>query len=415
MFLNLIYRLKAFHLTIPGCRWFCLLHKKCSFPHIHPWGGCKRDFMKDVIIIGGGLAGLVNAIQLASAGLETLVIEKKTYPFHRVCGEYISNEVLPFLQSIGADPSCLEPSRISKLQVSSASGNMLELPLEMGGFGVSRFALDNFLYSVALSKGVEFRMNTAATDIKSDEGRFYVLHSGSEVEEAPLVIGSFGKRSNMDRQLGRKFFQRRSPYIAVKYHIRADFPEDTIALHNFKDGYCGISKVEGDRYCLCYLSGRENLRSCGTIDDLQHKVLFRNPYLEALFQDSEFLYEEPLVINEISFEPKSIVEDHILMAGDAAGMIAPLCGNGMAMAIHSAKILSALIIRHYRRQGFDRSMLESSYEYEWKKMFAARLFIGRSVQRLFGGEYLTDLTVRMLKKAPPLGKWIVRQTHGQIF
>ncbi|HEY8402472.1 MAG TPA: FAD-dependent oxidoreductase, partial [Cytophagaceae bacterium] len=45
---------------------------------------------REVIIIGGGLAGLVNAVILADAGLDVLVIEKKVYPFHRVCGEYIS-------------------------------------------------------------------------------------------------------------------------------------------------------------------------------------------------------------------------------------------------------------------------------------------------------------------------------------
>lgn len=54
--------------------------------------------MKDVIIIGGGLAGLVNAICMARAGLDVLLVEKRHYPYHKVCGEYISNEVVPFLQ-----------------------------------------------------------------------------------------------------------------------------------------------------------------------------------------------------------------------------------------------------------------------------------------------------------------------------
>ena len=56
------------------------------------------------------------------------------------------------------------------------------------------------------------------------------------------------------------------------------------------------------------------------------------------------LFEKPEVINEITFEKQDPVSNHILMCGDAAGMITPLCGNGMAMAIHSAKILSGLII-----------------------------------------------------------------------
>ena len=54
--------------------------------------------VKDIIIIGGGLAGLTSAIQLARAGLSVLLLEKHSYPLHKVCGEYVSNEVRPFLE-----------------------------------------------------------------------------------------------------------------------------------------------------------------------------------------------------------------------------------------------------------------------------------------------------------------------------
>src|SRR5690606_28139952 len=153
--------------------------------------------------------------------------------------------------------------------------------------------------------------------------------------------------SNLDRQLNRKFFFKRSPYIGVKYHIRTDFPSDLIALHNFKDGYCGISKIEDDQYCLCYLSSRSNLKDHGNIKEMEENVLFRNNNLKYIFENSDFLYNKSEVINEICFEKKEAVYDHLLFCGDAAGMISPLCGNGMAMAIHSAKILSELISRHF--------------------------------------------------------------------
>jgi len=58
----------------------------------------------DIVIIGGGLAGLVNAIHLSKAGLKVLLIEKNEYPKHKVCGEYISNEVLSYLAYLGINP-----------------------------------------------------------------------------------------------------------------------------------------------------------------------------------------------------------------------------------------------------------------------------------------------------------------------
>src|ERR1043165_1990412 len=93
----------------------------------------------DAIIVGGGLAGLVSAIELSRAGYRVLVLEKKQYPFHKVCGEYVSNEVLGYLQSLGFDPHAFGASRIAKLRVSTPSGKNMRAPLQPGGFGLSRY------------------------------------------------------------------------------------------------------------------------------------------------------------------------------------------------------------------------------------------------------------------------------------
>ncbi|HXA02153.1 MAG TPA: NAD(P)/FAD-dependent oxidoreductase, partial [Cytophagaceae bacterium] len=326
------------------------------------------ETQKDIVIIGGGLAGLVNAIRLSSAGLNVLLIEKKSYPFHRVCGEYISNEALPFLNSIGADVSGLKPSAINRLLISTPSGSIVEAELGMGGFGLSRYKLDHHLYRLALSKGVEFRLNTQAIDIKCKNKRFTTFLTDGQEIKSNLVIGSFGKRSNLDRTLKRDFFYKRSPYIGVKYHIRAKLPSDQIALHNFKQGYCGISRIEDDKYCMCYLSSRENIQQHGNIAAMEGKILWKNPYLKDIFNKAEFLYEKPEVINEVSFEKKGPVENHILMSGDSAGMITPLCGNGMAMAIHSAKILSEIILDNYHNKNFDLAAIEKAYTEQWNDM-----------------------------------------------
>jgi len=70
-----------------------------------------------------------------------------------------------------------------------------------------------------------------------------------------------------------------------------------------------MSAIEADRYCLCYLTTRENVRTYGSIPAMEQAVLFRNPHLKQLFKEAEFLYEKPEVINEISFAPKQAVEN----------------------------------------------------------------------------------------------------------
>ncbi len=371
--------------------------------------------MRDIIIIGGGLAGLVNAIQLSSAGLNVLLIEKNEYPFHKVCGEYISNEVKPFLTSIGAAIETLNPSRIHRLSVSSPYGTTLNASLKMGAFGISRYALDFHLYQLALAKGCQILLNTQVQEVHFQEDFFTVTLSDGTKENARIVLGAYGKRSAIDRQLNRKFFFQRSPYIGVKYHIKTDFDRDRIALHNFKNGYCGISAIEKDLYCFCYLTTRENLKKYGSIPEMEKNILHKNPYLKELFLNSEFVYPKPEVINEISFAKKNTVENHVLFSGDTAGMIAPLCGNGMSMAIHSAKLLSDSIIRHYKPASFSRRALEAEYAQNWNTSFSKRLWVGRQIQQVFGQELMTEAVVRTLKTFPSLTQWIVSQTHGDEF
>lgn len=369
-----------------------------------------------IIIIGGGLAGLTNAILLVKADFDVTLIERKRYPFHRVCGEYVSNEVLPLLKNIGLNIADFGASQISKLVVSSPNGKTLKADLDLGAFGISRYQLDFELYKIASALGVKFLEDTKVLDIRFSDEKFEV-QTNEKTLITDLVIGAFGKRSNLDQKLNRKFFYQRSPYVGVKYHIKTDFPEDTIQLDNFKGGYCGLNKIENDIYCLCYLAENKYLKEFGSIAGMEENIVKQNPHLKHIFNNSSFIWDKPETINEISFKQKSLIENHVLMCGDTAGMIAPLCGNGMAIAIHSAKILSGTIIKNCSESinPERRKLLAQNYQQVWSAEFAFRLKTGRAIQRLFGHNFLTQMAIAGLKIFPSLAQQIVKKTHGQPF
>jgi flavin-dependent dehydrogenase len=147
---------------------------------------------------------------------------------------------------------------------------------------------------------------------------------------------------------------------------------------------------------------------------MEENILSQNPYLKDIFQNADFLFDQPETINEISFETKKPVENHILMSGDAAGMITPLCGNGMAMAIHSSKILSELLIRYCSGQ-ISRMELEGIYTELWSQQFKRRLWVGRQLQNLFGSSLMSNLAVILAKQLKPIGNYLISKTHGQPF
>ena len=372
----------------------------------------------DVAIIGGGLAGLCLSIQLSRAGYSVVLFEKERYPFHKVCGEYISFESWNFLEDLGIPLSDWNLPLIKKLQVTTPSGAMLEEDLPLGGFGLSRFKLDAALAAVSRTTGTLVMEETKVTDVVFTDKIFTVSASGQRFE-AKIVCGTFGKRSNLDIKWKRRFTRKKGSglnnYIGVKYHLRIEQPEQLIALHNFSLGYCGISLVEDNIHCLCYLTAAKNLQRCGnSISQLEKEILRTNPHLDRIFATAEFLFAQPLTISQVSFEKKSQVEDHVLLIGDAAGMITPLCGNGMSIAMHGSKI-AYVCIDLFLQGKIARHELEQEYTDRWHRTFHRRLQTGRMIQRFFGRELLTDLLIATLRPFPRIISWLISKTHGQPF
>ena len=366
----------------------------------------------DVIVIGGGLAGLCNAIHLSKLGKKVLLIEKNEYPKHKVCGEYISNEVLPYLDFLEVNPFDFGAVRINKFQLSTTKSNIISAKLPLGGFGISRYTLDLVLSEKAKENGVMILQDTVL-DVTFLKDFFQVETKDNNIFTSKITIGAFGKRSLLDVKMGRNFIQKKSPYLGVKIHVKGDFKEDLVALHNFKGGYCGVSKVENNAINLCYITNYATFKQYKNIEDFQEQVVFKNNYLKEIFHSSEALFEKPLSISQISFETKKPVENHILMCGDSAGMIHPLCGNGMSMAIQSAQLASKLILNYFNGEIETRKELEKQYIRQWNRKFSLRLKAGHFIAMLFRKDTIASVLLQILKKLPFLLPIIIKQTHGK--
>jgi flavin-dependent dehydrogenase len=367
----------------------------------------------DVLIVGGGLAGLSSAIHLSKQGLTILVIEKNSYPKHKVCGEYISNEVVPYLEFLGVDVFKLGAKKINKFQLSTTKSKLISTNLPLGGFGISRFCLDDAMAKKALEKGVEI-LQDSVESIDFSNDIFFVETKNNTQFQAKMVIGAYGKRSSLDVKLKRSFIKNKSPYLAVKTHVKGNFPEDLVALHNFEGGYCGVSKVENDSINLCYITNFKVFKKYKDIDEFQQKVLFKNQYLKSIFSETKPVFVQPLTISQISFEAKKPIENHVIMCGDTAALIHPLCGNGMSMAIRSAQIASVLIIKFFNEEITSRDALEKQYLRAWNKAFKSRLKTGHIVANLFNQPKLSEFLMQGLKWFPGILPHIIKRTHGKL-
>jgi flavin-dependent dehydrogenase len=211
----------------------------------------------------------------------------------------------------------------------------------------------------------------------------------------------------------RDFIQKKTPFLGIKAHYKGDFPENAVGLHNFEGGYCGISKVETDLVNVCYIADYKSFKKHKNIDEFQEKVLGKNKYLKEVFEKYEMTFEKPLTISQVSFSSKQPVENHILMCGDSAGMIHPLAGNGMSMAIRAGQMASLRILKYKSGEIKSRLELEKEYTDVWDKEFSSRLKSGHIIARIFRLGLFSEIIMLFLRIFPFILPLVIKRTHGK--
>lgn len=310
---------------------------------------------KEICIVGGGLAGLSLAILAAKDGWKVHLLEKNTYPRQKVCGEYISMESYAFLASLGLQLAEINPPQINQFVLTTTHGLKAKTHLQTGGFGLSRWFLDEALYKIAVQQGVLVSCNTKVTAVNQTSFGFEVVLQNGETMHYPLVVGAFGRISGLQPNA------QKNAFIGVKYHVANGPNENQIEIHQFKGGYCGISKVENNAFNLCYLTEAASFKKYkGNIDLFEKEVLYANPFLKERLQSKRL--SQPVITSQIQFGTSNSTTQNYPLLGDAAGFIPPLTGNGMSLAFRSAsEIFKAL--QTFESKGFTKDIVQKNNRY----------------------------------------------------
>jgi menaquinone-9 beta-reductase len=364
-----------------------------------------------ILIIGAGLAGLSLSIELAKAGIAVTVIEKKDFPYHKVCGEYISNESYNYLLKLGVPLANISITHISKLQISNSNNNIVQAKLPLGGFGISRYCLDAELAKIARQVGVKLITNCTYYNY-TKENEIYTIETSQGKLQASLLIAANGKYNLKNLAA---IPNEKEKYIGVKYHLQLpQFNKEFINLYCFKDGYAGISGIEDNKYCFCYLVKAKYLKLYGSIPAVEKNLLYTNKQLATILSTAEALPNFPVSITNIYFGKKTVVQNDIIYLGDAAGAIPPFAGNGMSIALRSSSILAPLLIQYVNNK-IDKQSLHKQYTKAWNQHFSRRINNGKLLQYLFFKPALSFIGINLFKLLKPLQSFIISKTHGKPF
>jgi flavin-dependent dehydrogenase len=368
----------------------------------------------DAIAIGAGLSGCSAAIQIAKLGYRVLLLEQSHYPMHKLCGEFLSVEVtesfehlgiMEQVRKVGAQP-------IHRAYLTSSGGASFRSKLPSTAMGLSRYQLDLMLFQRAQAVNVTCIDNTKVTGVTGNLAEGFTVNTTKGEFSGRLVLGAFGKRSSLDRTLNRSFMQKRSPWVAYKGHFTGVDIADVIELHSFPNGYCGLSQIETGEINVCWIAHERVMK------ELMHpeldipESLAKNPVLADRFHNMQRVSPSLQGLSQISFALKENFYNDICMIGDTAGMITPLCGDGMAMALRSAEIAVPLVSQFLEHQ-ISEIAFKQQYAIAWRKEFQTRLQLGRIMHNCFVQPPLANMGVSLCQIAPALGNWIIGATRGK--
>ncbi len=379
--------------------------------------------MFDAAITGGGLAGCHAAITLAQRGRRVVLLEAKAYPHAKVCGEFLSPECVALFSETGFLPTlqALNPATIRTVRITAADGSAWQTTLPAPAFGISRYALDAALAQYAAEQGVEVRDGARVTQIDGNLSDGFSLSvrtaEGAQTITARVVIAAHGKRSNLDRAMKRAFLAQPQGYIGLKRHFRGAALPEHIDLYVFRSGYCGMSEIEDSAINVCLLVRQDVFQAAARAgaggDDVERFIAWmggQNAELGAWLAGATPIDAAWLSIAQVPFVAKTCVEGDVLMAGDSAGLVAPLAGDGMAMALHSGK-LAALDCEDYLAGRVTAAAFKRAYQVQWRATFAGRLRLGRALQAIMLRPTLIAPGLRLLDRFPALGDLLVAQTR----
>ena len=366
----------------------------------------------DAAIVGAGPAGSTLAALLARRGYSVALIDRDTFPRDKLCGEFLSYDALPIIDALGVrgELDCRgAPEIVSCKVVGRNRTYAFDFPHRARG--VSRMLLDDVLFRCAINNGAR-AITATATEVTGTS----VAFDGGEIR-ARVVAGAWGRWGRFDQQLRRAFVRDRSHRnFGFKRHYSRDEGRGTrekssgiIELYSFAHGYLGVNDVEDGITNICGLVHATRLAGHkGRWDTFVDTIRAEERPLDDLYArhtpaQEGFLSSEPVI-----FRARSAVEESIFMIGDASGVIDPLTGNGMAMALQSALVAAPFIAAIL--DGGNRQRAEDGYRSRHAEIFGRRIGWSRRVAFLLSRPGLLNAALHLRHRAA--GPFFLRKTRA---
>ncbi|NHJ12185.1 MAG: geranylgeranyl reductase family protein [Candidatus Thorarchaeota archaeon] len=373
---------------------------------------------RDLIIVGGGPAGASCARRASKLGLDVLVFEKAVHPRRKACGGGLTLRVS---ESLDFDISSVIEREQDGLRLHSPSGIMVENHRkEITGHTVRREDFDHLLLKKAQEAGADVIQNTKVTDVIEEASSVSVIVNG-ERETAKLVVGADGVNSTIARKSG--LHERwKDNEIALTFEASVPMdPADILRIsgssehheHIFIDIFFGATPLG---YAWAFPKRNEYSLGMGAMVSVMSNFKeswgrFVHEFEEKYNVECDLSQQTATRIPLGGLIP-NLCSKRIMLAGDAAGFVAPATGEGIHYAVESG-IMAAEVAQGIVEGRAD--VTTASYAKLCKDTIGKDLRIGRFLQKLlFKSTENMERFIRMCEKDEVMKEYSLELVMGYV-
>src|SRR5882724_6122981 len=300
----------------------------------------------DVVVVGAGPAGAAAAITAVERGLSVVCVDKAQFPRDKTCGDGLTANALRVLERLGvtaADLGATDGKFVRETVLVSPSGRRARLPLphdRTHAAVVTRRSLDAALVAVARRRGAEIREGWTIEQAKQDSGGVQLLFAGGAVLSARFVVAADGHWSPVRRALNPAAPRDLGEWHAVRQYF--DGVDDdrlwVVFERDLLPGYAWVFPLPGGRANVGFGVLRADGRTGRELKDLWPAVLTRPALRDILgshARPAEPVHAWPIPTR---YDPERLVQGRVLFAGDAAGVVDPMTGEGIAQALETGML-----------------------------------------------------------------------------
>jgi len=342
--------------------------------------------MAEALIVGGGLAGAGAAIALASAGRQVILLEREARPHDKVCGEFLSREAVLYLEALGIDPVALGARTIDRVRL-ALGRRVVTARLPFSALSLSRRTLDAAILERALASGADIRAGAAAQSLERNGDGWQARLRGGETIDARSAFLATGKHDlrGWSRPNGMQ-----SGLIGFKTYFRLQ-PGETQALAGvvelmlFPGGYAGLELVEDGAANLCLLVRRDRFAALGQRwDALLAAIREDCPLLDQRLSGAEPGLDRPLAVYAIPYGHIATGGDGLWRLGDQGAVIPSFSGDGMSIALHSARLAAKFYLAGRVAEDYQHRMARDIRIPVWFATIVSLLAVDPIGRRLVG-------------------------------